>query len=229
MSSESNPRGRLDRGLISFLLKLPPTSLIFAFDSWRGGDFNMDAEKGRFTVNGSYASSFGSGLNTYRAYACFDMLNEGKQKLGKAGLWQADRFGQDTKLEGVSYANLTRNTIGGQPVQTGALVSFSKSPKVKGDSQITLRVGLSYVSTERACQNAEEEVPSWDFDAVRQQSRDRWNDKLSRLEISTKTNDTIAELLYSSFYRQFLSPNNATLEGQSAFAGTKSPYFDGEF
>lgn len=196
--------------------------------TWRGGNFTLDAEKGRFTVGGNYGSSFGSGLFTYQAYACFDLLNDGKQKLGKTALWSSDRFGQDQKLEGASHANLTRNTIGGQPVQTGALVSFADSPKTNdGDSVITLRVGVSYVSRERACQNAESEIPEWNFNKVRKESRAKWNEKLSRLEISTKTDDTITELLYSSFYRQFLSPNNATQETQGIYAGTDSPYFDG--
>jgi putative alpha-1,2-mannosidase len=51
--------------------------------------------------------------------------------------------------------------------------------------------------------------------------------RLGRVQISNETDKTIAKLVYSSLYRQFLSPNNATLETQGAFAGTTSPYFDG--
>lgn len=47
---------------------------------------------------------------------------------------------------------------------------------------------------------------------------------LNRIVIDKDTNDTVAELFYSSFYRQFLSPNNATGEGQGAFLNTKAPY-----
>ncbi|KAK0560031.1 hypothetical protein OC861_006435 [Tilletia horrida] len=200
--------------------------------SWAGGEIKFDYEQGRILMNGSWFSSFGvkdlnGKPNSYRAYSCVDLV-QGSQKIAKAGLWAGDRFGQDAKLVNQPYANLSQNYIGSDPIQSGALVSFSATPSVaQGDGtlEVLIRIGLSYISPEQACANAEEEIgKDWDFDAVVAASRADWNAKLNRIQLSPKTNDEVARMFYSSFYRTFLSPNNATLEAPFP---TKTQYFDG--
>lgn len=116
-----------------------------------------------------------------------------------------------------------------------------------------IRVGVSYVSPAQACANAEQEIPNFEFDKVVDQSKALWNEKsvqdrvtlfvhailsayqmlsfslprLNRVHIANDTDPKIAQLFYTSLYRSFLSPNNATLEGQAQFLNTASPYFDG--
>lgn len=196
--------------------------------TFRGGRIDFDFDKGQIKLNGSWASSFGSGIYTYDAFACVDTSNGGKQSLDKAGLFQGDRFGQDTKLLGVGHANLTRNSIGGQPTQAGALFSFKKFPKNKdGDAEITLRVGLSFNSADQACRTAQSEIgDQWNFDGVAKQARDAWNTKLNRIQLDPKTNPRIAELFYSSLYYGFLTPNNATGDAGRYFPkGHAAPYY----
>lgn len=202
--------------------------------TFRGGDIQIDTEKGQIRMNGSWASSFGVGQYTYRAFSCIDLLNNGKQSIKKAGLWQGDRFGQDIKLEIEGdnkhlHANLTKNSIGGQPVQAGALVSFASFPKTSdGSAEITLRVGVSFNSAEQACANAAEEIgDAWDFDAIVKQTRAAWNVKLNRFQIDPKTDKTIAELFYSSLYYAFLTPNNATSEAGNLYPGAED--YDGNY
>lgn len=95
--------------------------------TFRGGQMMIDAVKGRIMMNGTYGSSFASGLFSYNSFACFDLLADGQQELGTFGLWSGDRFGQDTKLPNVTFARQERNTIGGQPAQRGALISWKKT------------------------------------------------------------------------------------------------------
>lgn len=45
------------------------------------------------------------------------------------------------------------------------------------DQQVLVRFGVSYVSAEQACSNAEEEIPKFDFDGVVAQSKQLWNQK----------------------------------------------------
>jgi putative alpha-1,2-mannosidase len=195
--------------------------------TWRGGKCQLDKAKGRIMLSGTWGSSFASGIFSYKAHACYDLTNSGANVIDQAGLWAADRFGMSAVDESKTYANLTRNTIGGQPIQTGAVVSFKQYPTVNGlDAQITFRAGVSFVSAEQACQNAESEVPAFDFDAVVAQSRALWNEKLNRVQISNATNSTVATMLYTSLYRASLTPNNATGETQGAYVGTQAPYFD---
>lgn len=123
---------------------------------------------------------------------------------------------------GLTHVNLTKNLIGGNPYESGALFSYANNP-----AEINIRVGVSFVSVEQACANAETEIGNSTFEEIRQQSVDLWNEKLSKLEIDVgSTNPNVTEMLYSSMYRSFLTPNNATGEGQGLFANTTSPYFD---
>jgi predicted alpha-1,2-mannosidase len=46
-----------------------------------------------------------------------------------------------------------------------------------------VKVGLSYVSIEQARRNLDAELPHWDFDRVRRESRDEWNAWLGKIEV----------------------------------------------
>ncbi|KAH8107955.1 glycoside hydrolase family 92 protein [Cristinia sonorae] len=192
--------------------------------SFAGGSMDIDPAKGRITLGGLWGSSFGPTSLNYQAYACFDLLDGGKQKLDEFGVWRGNqvyRYGLDAKGLGLTNIHLNRSLIGDQ-YQSGALFSFSGSPK-----QINIRVGVSFVSTAQACQNAEEEVGDASFEDIMGRSQALWNEKLSKIEIDvTNTPANVTELLYSSLYRASLTPNNATGETQGVFAGTTHPYFD---
>lgn len=194
---------------------------------FRGGTIDFDPDQGRILINGSYGSSFAPDIYAYRAFACVDILNNGQQTLGKFGLWQGDRFGQDTKLEGARHSNLTRLFA---PQQTGALFSFSEFPTSNGDATITLRVGVSYNSAAQACENAEAEIGSdWDLEAIAAQSKAQWNTKLNRIRLDPATNETIAELFYSSLYYSYLTPHNATGEAGNLFPGAAETNYQGNY
>ncbi|CEH15790.1 MYOSIN-BINDING PROTEIN-RELATED [Ceraceosorus bombacis] len=195
--------------------------------TFRGGQMDFNYEQGRVMMNGSWGSSFGVSGATWNGYFCYDYLNEGKQTLAKAGIWAGDRFGQSVVTEGLKHAQQVRNEIGGQPIQAGALVSWDKTPTDQnGNPQVLVRVGTSYVSAQQACRNAEEEIPRFDFEAVASASKALWNEKLNRVIVKTNNTD-LAQMFYSSLYRSFVSPNNATLEGQGKYLNTQAPYFDG--
>ena len=69
--------------------------------------------------------------------------------------------------------------------------------KTKGD-QIMMKVGISYVSMEQAELNLQTELNHWDFDAVVRDSKNQWNDYLSRIEIkeTPRTNKPDFTLIY---------------------------------
>ncbi len=62
---------------------------------------------------------------------------------------------------------------------TGAYVSF---PTIEGEIR-KMKVAISYVSSEQARKNLQEELDHWDFNRVVEESRSVWNDQLSRIEI----------------------------------------------
>jgi putative alpha-1,2-mannosidase len=153
----------------------------------------------------------------------------------------AHRNGAVTRSYGQTKLNLPFNGFRGV-VESGALFSFAENP-----TQVTIRVGVSFVSEEQACNNAESEIGTTTFEDILSQSKALWNETLSRIEIDVPhTPPNVTELLYSSLYRSSLTPvspfldptfsvlsmtchiskNNATGEAQGQFAGTSSFYFD---
>ncbi|KAG1821259.1 glycoside hydrolase family 92 protein [Suillus variegatus] len=190
--------------------------------SFAGGTLDIDPENGRITIGGQYGSSFGPGAYHYQAFACYDLLNSGTQKLSEYGVWTGDTYGLDAKGLGQTHLNLSQNLIGGTPYQSGALFSYEGNPE-----EVILRVGISFVSTDQACANAEEEIGTSSFEEIQKASKALWQEKLSKIEIDVpNTPPNVTEMLYSSLYRASLTPNNATLETQGAFANTTSFYFD---
>ncbi|CAK5281274.1 unnamed protein product [Mycena citricolor] len=189
--------------------------------SFAGGEMAIDPGNARITLGGHWGSSFGPGRFNYQAFACYDLNPSGNQKLAEYGVWTGDNFGLDAKGLGQTHLNLSLNLIGGV-YESGALFSFDGNPK-----QVDIRVGISFVSTDQACANAESEVGSSSFEDILAQAKSLWNDKLSKIEIDVPhTPQNVTELLYSSLYRSSLTPNNATGETQGVFAGTTSFYFD---
>ncbi|KAG2148635.1 glycoside hydrolase family 92 protein [Suillus bovinus] len=190
--------------------------------SFAGGSLDIDPVQGRITLGGQYGSSFGPGSYHYQVFACYDLLNGGTQKLSEYGIWTGDKYGLDAKGLGQTHLNLSQNLIGGTPYQSGALFSYEGNPE-----EVILRVGISFVSANQACANAEEEIGKSSFNETLKASKALWQEKLSKIEIDVvHTPHNVTEMLYSSLYRASLTPNNATLETQGAFANTTSFYFD---
>jgi len=179
-----------------------------------------------YAINGTrdfvsiFRYSFGPVRFNYQAFACYDLLDGGKQKLSEYGVWTGDtsvffrngfrghsllihliRFGLDAKGLGQTSLNLSLNLIGGV-YQSGALFSYHGNP-----TQVNIRVGVSFKSTDQACANAESEVGSLSFEDILAQSKALWNEKLSKIEIDVpNTPANITEMLYSSLYRASLTP-----------------------
>ena len=89
--------------------------------------------------------------------------------------------------------------------EMGALLGFKKNGA--GETGIYVRVGMSFISPEKACANAEEEIPNFDFDGVRAAARGAWNELLGRVQVETEgVDDDTVTLFYSSLYRTHISP-----------------------
>ena len=105
----------------------------------------------------------------------------------------------------------------GQPLPKGQTDAKGKNLrghldfKTSRGEQIILRVGLSPTSVEEARANLKAEMPTWNFDAVRAEARNTWNNNLSRIEIQT-SNPDIRQTFYSCMYHTMCAPqlcNNA--------------------
>ncbi|KAJ1030622.1 hypothetical protein NDA18_001862 [Ustilago nuda] len=190
--------------------------------TFRGGELQADWDQGRLMMNGTWLSSFGPGEFHYQAFQCVDLKFEGKQQLSSHAFFGGNRRGFDMKRADLDHWVRVAQVLG--QYQAGAVVGFDTDPEAKQDVTIIVRRGVSFTSAENACRNMESEIPDWNFDATVAASNNLWEDKLQRIQLSSETPDYVQRLFYTSFYRTFLSPNNATEDGPFP---TNAPYFDG--
>jgi len=85
-------------------------------------------------------------------------------------------------------------------MHTGAWLDFGNA------HEVTLKVGLSFVSTDGARGNLQKEISGWDFDGVHGQARAVWSALLDRFAVQGGTADQRA-IFTTGVYHSFLSPN----------------------
>ncbi|KAI0703902.1 glycoside hydrolase family 92 protein [Cerioporus squamosus] len=164
---------------------------------------HIDPDSGRVTAGSTFAASFGPGQ--YRVYTCMDFkgvgFDLGKPKEFGTYLGNSPIRGFTDGLQ--EYTNYRS--------ELGALLGFNQNGG--GQTTIMVRAGMSFISTDKACQNAEEEIPSFDFEGVRAATRAEWNELLGRIQ-----------LFYSSLYRTHISPADYTDE--NPLWNSTEPYYD---
>ncbi len=88
---------------------------------------------------------------------------------------------------------------------TGGWVGFNTTQ----DRNVEIKVALSYVSVANAWENLNQEIPGWDFDAVRQAAHNLWNRDLNRISVSGGADDE-KRVFYTALYHALLHPNILT-------------------
>ena len=68
-----------------------------------------------------------------------------------------------------------------------------------------MKVAVSALSAAHALQNLDAEIPHWDFETVRDKTRAKWDQELSRIQIEGTPEQK--ETFYTSLYHAFLAPN----------------------
>jgi putative alpha-1,2-mannosidase len=106
-----------------------------------------------------------------------------------------------------------------QILPAGAWTRFNAS------TEILARVGISYISIDQACSNAEREIPDFDFDAVHAAAVQAWTDALGVVSVKPGgANASIQTVFWSGLYRASLSPQDYT--GENPLWESSEPYYD---
>ncbi len=88
--------------------------------------------------------------------------------------------------------------------EKGLNVGFFVGYKTKKDDQVIVKVAISHVSVEGAKKNLQTEVAHWEFDKVKNDARETWNEELKR--VAVKGNDEAQkQVFYTAFYRSLLA------------------------
>ena len=71
--------------------------------------------------------------------------------------------------------------------------------------KIKIKMALSPVSSGGALENMKKEVPGWDFEKVKKQSQEVWNNELNKIQVETIQKEDLINF-YTSMYHAFLGP-----------------------
>ncbi|EJT80821.1 hypothetical protein GGTG_00815 [Gaeumannomyces tritici R3-111a-1] len=181
-------------------------------NSRRGGDVKVHADAGsstaRITGHGEFAPSFGTG--SYGAFVCVDVRGA---RVRRSGTFKGD----------LDVSDEVKELKPAPPGPAGAWVQFEAPPS--GQASLMARVGISFMTVEQACANAEAQIPDFDFDGIFAAAQQAWREKLGVVEIDTRgVNESYATTFWSGLYRSLISPQNYT--GENPLWESKEPYFD---
>ncbi|MBS0011094.1 MAG: GH92 family glycosyl hydrolase [Bacteroidales bacterium] len=106
--------------------------------------------------------------------------------------------------------------------RVGMIFSFD----VKEGEEIIVKTGLSAVDEEGAENNMKQEIPGWDFEAVRQAASEEWNRELSIIDASASDSETLT-VFYTALYHSMIAPNTyIDLDGRYRGADGKIHHTD---
>jgi putative alpha-1,2-mannosidase len=179
-------------------------------DSRQNASISVDPDTGRMKANGTFLPSFGVG--SYMSYVCVDFKGA---SIRDTGVYVNERAGTEPKE---LFVNRGYSLF---YIQAGGLVRFNKPQ----NHLLQARVGVSFLSSDQACSNAEAEIPDWAFDRVRTAAEDAWKEKLSVVSIEPGgANKSIQRTFFSGIYRTMMSPQNYT--GNNPLFPASELYFD---
>lgn len=196
----------------SLLLPLIMLDLTDLWQSRQNATVRVDPDSGRITANGTFLPSFGAGY--YESFVCVDFAGA---DIYDTGVWVNNRAGTEPKELFVTRGfNLFY-------LEAGGFVRFRPA----SGGTIFVRVGVSLLSTDKACQNAENEIPrpTADFDNIRSAAQKAWRNQLTPVSVETGGADpSLVTLLYSGLYRNMMSPQDYT--GENPLWASSEPYYD---
>jgi len=104
--------------------------------------------------------------------------------------------------------------------KTGAIAYFDGAA---GDT-IQVKIGISYISVEKARYNLDQEIPDWDFNRVLATTQQKWEKLLNRIEIDNSATQEQRTMFYTGLYHTMLMPVDRT--GENPLWISDEPYYD---
>ena len=102
--------------------------------------------------------------------------------------------------KGDNIVDVTNEIKANEDLDVGAFVRFD----LKDDPVVLMKTGISYVSTEQARLNMETEMDNfgWDFDAVRNNASEIWNNLLGKIKVEGGS-EVDKTKFYTNLYRSY--------------------------
>ncbi|OIR14209.1 glycosyl hydrolase family 92 [mine drainage metagenome] len=104
--------------------------------------------------------------------------------------------------------------------KTGAMLFFDA---VK-ENAIEMKVGISFISSLKAKQNIDIEIPHWKFETVLKETQTKWENLLNKIEIDKDATADQKKMFYTALYHTMLMPVDRT--GENPLWENNTAYYD---
>ncbi|HEX4265141.1 MAG TPA: GH92 family glycosyl hydrolase [Verrucomicrobiae bacterium] len=130
------------------------------------------------------------------------VIGQGRMSPGAVQAFVYGEFNVPVKMEATDTDNGKRLTI--------------SAPE--NEKTVEFRYGISFISVQQAKKNLHEEIPAWDFNKIKRDAQNRWNEVLGQIKVEGGTPEQ-KRVFYTSLYRCYERMINITEDGKyySAF------------
>jgi putative alpha-1,2-mannosidase len=192
----------------------------YCTQTYREGEIKLSEDRKSYQGHGIYAGGFNEGA-PYTVYFCGEFENAPDQAETLAGRNQFPGFNSmnPEPLPWPTFASENRTSPQGSRV--GAVFTWENSTTVRS------KVGISFISEEKACRFKDEEIKSWSIEETVDAAVTEWNrDVFSKIQIDTGegANKDHLAMLYTSLYLMHLIPSDRT--GENPLWESEEPYWD---
>lgn len=149
----------------------------------------------------------GEGNSRYTVYFYAEFSN----RLQDYGFWSADIPDNQVRkreevtsipyLKRVSEAPVIRD----EKELSGKHLGFFMDFPTRKDEEVTLKVGISFVDMDGAEKNYRNEMAGRDFDQIKEEAHERWNEELGRIKIAGGSADE-KTVFYTALYHTMIDP-----------------------
>ncbi len=103
--------------------------------------------------------------------------------------------------------------------KVGAYATFNTTIK----PTIQMKIGVSFISPEKARANLLQEIPDWDFDAVRRQAEAAWERVLGQIKVEGGTEEQ-QKIFHTALYHSHYMPHDLT--GENVWWTSDEPHYE---
>lgn len=104
--------------------------------------------------------------------------------------------------------------------KTGAMLFFESL----ANKTVNMKIGISFISTLKARENIDKEIPHWDFKKELAETQQKWEDLLKRVSVEKEASVEKKTMFYTGLYHTMLMPVDRT--GENPLWENDSPYYD---
>jgi len=116
--------------------------------------------------------------------------------------------------------------LGHDPKQSGDRIGFVSDAASTAGEVLEVKVGISYISAEQAKRNLERDLPNWNFDQAKAETRAAWSNTLGAVQ-TAGGNERQRTIFYTALWRSLCRMTDITEDGKY-FSGYDHAVHDAE-